>query len=73
MMDRVIVQGTEYYVTTLNGQRVMVEVCPAESSGTSTAFTPPFVSGKGRRNRYHRSGNIPRERTGWKFETKEEA
>jgi hypothetical protein len=68
-MDRVIVQGTEYYVTTLNGQRVMVEVCPEGSSGTSTSF----VSGKGRRNRYHRSGNIPRERTGWKFETKEEA
>ena len=68
MMDRVIVQGTEYYVTTLNGQRVMVEVCPVQSSGTRTAY----VSGKGRRNRYHRSGNIPRERAGWRLTTKEE-
>lgn len=71
---QVTVQGTTYYLDVVNGEQVMVEVvpevCPDPWNRTSTDH-PRYVSGKGRRNRYHRSGSVPVERNAWRFTTRD--
>lgn len=76
----ITIGGDVFYLDKIGTQTVLVQVLPEArpdpfgrtSTARRTGSDPAYVSGKGRRNRYHIGGRTPQLRAGYRLTTKED-